>query len=122
MSPTIWVAVFVVTVAALAPNLTAVALPRFVPVIVTLVPPAVGPADGLTLVTTGRGGLTVAVPVALAVEPPTSLIVIVVVNEPVLEYVCVPVTLKPPPALVATVPAVAAVPSPQAIVAVKSEA
>ena len=39
-----------------------------------------------------------------------------------MEYVWVPVTLNPPPALVATVPAVAAVPSPQAIVAVKSEA
>src|SRR5438876_9601826 len=87
---TIWVAVWVVIVAALAPNLTAVAPPRFVPVIVTLVPPVVGPASGLTVVTTGRGGFTVAVALALSVEPPTSLIVIVVVNGPVLEYVWVP--------------------------------
>ena len=40
-------------VAPVAPNLTAVAPVRFVPVIVTLVPPAVGPALGLTAVTVG---------------------------------------------------------------------
>jgi hypothetical protein len=40
-------------VAVAAPNLTAVAPVKFVPVMVTLVPPAVGPAVGLTLVTVG---------------------------------------------------------------------
>ena len=35
------------------PNLTAVALARLVPVIVTVVPPPVGPAAGLTPVTVG---------------------------------------------------------------------
>ncbi len=41
--------------AAVEPNLTAVAPVRLVPVIVTLVPPVVGPDDGLTLVTVGVG-------------------------------------------------------------------
>jgi len=36
-----------------APNITAVAPLSFVPVIVTLVPPAVEPEFGLTLVTVG---------------------------------------------------------------------
>ena len=40
-------------VAAAVPNSTAVAPVRFVPVMVTLVPPAVGPAVGLTAVTAG---------------------------------------------------------------------
>ena len=49
-----WVALTTTTfVPAVAPNLTAVAPVRLVPVIVTLVPPAVGPAAGLTLVTMG---------------------------------------------------------------------
>jgi hypothetical protein len=42
-----------VTLAMVVPNLTAVALLRLVPVIVTLVPPASGPALGLTPVTVG---------------------------------------------------------------------
>ena len=42
-----------VIVAAVLPKSTAVALARFVPVIVTVVPPAKGPAVGLTLVTAG---------------------------------------------------------------------
>jgi hypothetical protein len=41
--------------AAVVPNLTAVGLLRWVPVIVTVVPPPVGPADGLTPVTLGQG-------------------------------------------------------------------
>ena len=51
----IWVALLttMTPVALVAPNLTAVAPVKLVPVIVTLVPPAVGPADGLTLVTVG---------------------------------------------------------------------
>src|SRR5581483_6678648 len=40
-------------VAAVPPKLTAVALVNRVPVIVTLVPPLAGPADGLTPVTVG---------------------------------------------------------------------
>ena len=40
-------------VALVAPNLTALAPVRFVPVIVTVVPPEVGPAVGLTPVTVG---------------------------------------------------------------------
>ena len=39
----------------LVPNITAVALARFVPVIVTVVPPAAGPAAGLMPVTVGAG-------------------------------------------------------------------
>ena len=42
-------------VAAVAPKLTAVAPVKPVPVIVTEVPPAVGPLVGLTLVTVGAG-------------------------------------------------------------------
>ena len=41
-------------VAAVAPNLTAVAPLRLVPVMITRVPPVVGPAAGLTLVTVAR--------------------------------------------------------------------
>ena len=41
--------------AAVEPNLTAEALPRFVPVIVTEVPPASGPSLGETPVTLGAG-------------------------------------------------------------------
>ena len=44
---------FVKEVAGVAPNVTAVAPVRFVPVIVTDVPPAVGPLVGATLVTVG---------------------------------------------------------------------
>ena len=40
-------------VAAVVPNITAVAFVKPVPVIVTLVPPAVGPAEGATWVTVG---------------------------------------------------------------------
>ena len=43
----------VTLVATFEPNSTAVAPVRLVPVIVTVVPPAVGPAAGLTLVTVG---------------------------------------------------------------------
>jgi hypothetical protein len=42
-------------VAAVVPNLTTVAPVKSLPVIVTLVPPAVGPLFGLTDVTTGTG-------------------------------------------------------------------
>ena len=49
------VALLTVTLVALVvPNFTALALVNAVPVTVTLVPPLVGPADGLTLVTVGR--------------------------------------------------------------------
>jgi hypothetical protein len=50
----ICVALFIVNVvAAVAPNFTAVAPVKFVPVMVTLVPPAVGPLVGFTDVTVG---------------------------------------------------------------------
>ena len=45
-------------VAAVAPNFTAVAPVKLVPVMVTEVPPAVGPEVGLTPVTVGTGGAT----------------------------------------------------------------
>src|SRR5438874_1006639 len=43
-------------VAGVFPKLTAVAPVKLVPEIVTLVPPAAGPEDGLTPVTVGAGG------------------------------------------------------------------
>jgi hypothetical protein len=50
----IWVALLTVKeAAALLPKLTAVAPEKLVPVMVTLVPPDVGPVFGLTLVTVG---------------------------------------------------------------------
>ena len=50
----IWVALLTVKEpAALLPNLTAVAPEKLVPVMVTLVPPDVGPVFGLTLATVG---------------------------------------------------------------------
>jgi len=50
----IWVALLTVKEpAALLPNLTAVAPEKLVPVMVTLVPPDVGPVFGLMLVTAG---------------------------------------------------------------------
>ena len=53
----ILVALFTVNeIAAVAPNFTALAPVKFVPVTVTVVPPALGPEVGLTLVTVGAGG------------------------------------------------------------------
>jgi hypothetical protein len=50
----IWVALAITTlVAAVAPNVTVAPVAKFAPVIVTAVPPAVGPAFGDTLVTVG---------------------------------------------------------------------
>src|SRR5262245_65643844 len=50
----IWVALLTVKEpAALLPNLTAVAPEKLVPVMVTLLPPCVGPVFGLTLATVG---------------------------------------------------------------------
>jgi hypothetical protein len=68
----IWVALFTVKVAALVvPNLTAVAFVRFVPVIVTTVPPVVVPLVGVIPVTVG--GATYVNPSAgpVALVPPT---------------------------------------------------
>ena len=45
-----------VTAAFPGPKLTAVVPVKFVPVIVTVVPPALGPVEGLTAVTAGGGG------------------------------------------------------------------
>jgi hypothetical protein len=49
----IWVGRSIVNVAVAEPNCAAVAVERPVPVIVTVVPPTVGPADGLTPDTVG---------------------------------------------------------------------
>jgi hypothetical protein len=52
----IWVSLSSVKLlAAVDPNLTAVAPLNALPVIVTVVPPAVGPEEGLMLVTAGGG-------------------------------------------------------------------
>ena len=45
----------VIEVAALVPKVTDVTVVKFVPVIVTVVPPAAGPEFGVTLVTVGAG-------------------------------------------------------------------
>jgi hypothetical protein len=50
----------VTPVAAALPNVTAAPVAKFVPVIVTDVPPAVDPVFGLTLLTVGTGPLTAA--------------------------------------------------------------
>jgi hypothetical protein len=54
----------VTLVAAFAPKWTAVAPVRFVPVIVTVVPPPVGPEDGVMLVTVGAGVAQTAITLA----------------------------------------------------------
>ena len=54
----IWPALLTVNeVAALAPNLTAVAPVKLVPLIVTLVPPATSPDGGASELSVGGGGL-----------------------------------------------------------------
>ena len=58
------VALTTVKLAAVPPNDTAVAPVKFVPLIVTLVPPAAGPLLGLTAVTVGVDGLVPGVKVA----------------------------------------------------------
>ena len=76
-------------VAPFDPNLTAFAPLRLFPVIVTPVPPAVGPDDGLRPVTTGTvGGTTVAESdtVALPRLFPTEVIVTETVYVPVAAY------------------------------------
>ena len=56
-------------VAAVPPKLTAVAPVKLVPVIVTEVPPAAGPEDGLTRVTVGRRDVCVLVVGARGARP-----------------------------------------------------
>jgi hypothetical protein len=57
-------------VAAAVPNLTVVALLKFVPLIVTVLPPAVGPVFGLTPVTVGGGAyLNSSAPLVVLVPP-----------------------------------------------------
>jgi hypothetical protein len=51
------VALFTVKLAGEPPNETAVAPVRSVPVMITDVPPAVGPADGLSATTVGAGSV-----------------------------------------------------------------
>ena len=73
-------------VALVAPNLTAVTLVKLVPVMVTEVPPAVGPAVGETLVTVGEVGVTVIVKKPVAVQtPPLSVMKNVAVSVPLKE-------------------------------------
>jgi hypothetical protein len=58
--------------AGIPPNCTAVAVPTLTPVIVTVVPPALGPRDGETLRITGPGPSVVAVTVgdcAVSADP-----------------------------------------------------
>src|SRR3954447_23717607 len=65
----------------------------------------------------GRGGGGAAIcadELAVAVEPPTSAIDVVIPNVPAFAYVWMPVTSKPPPGVAGTEPA-EAVRSPQAI-------
>jgi hypothetical protein len=50
-------ALFAVMAAAVVPKVTEVAPDKFVPVIVTLVPPAVGPLLGVNPVIVGAGGI-----------------------------------------------------------------
>jgi hypothetical protein len=62
-------------VAAVPPKVTAsVVAVKFVPVMVTVVPPAVGPEAGATVVTVGAGGTNLN-PVAFVPEPPESVTV-----------------------------------------------
>ena len=72
----IWVALTTVTfVAATLPKLTAVAPDKFVPVIVTDVPPVVGPVLGEIPVTVGAAaGFTVRVALTVEVKLPTSFV------------------------------------------------
>src|SRR5205807_2291967 len=66
----------VTEVPAFAPNLTVAPLTNPVPVIVTVVPPAVGPADGLTAVTAGTAALLYLSAVPVALVPPGVVTVI----------------------------------------------
>jgi hypothetical protein len=59
-------------VAGALPKSTAVAPLRFVPVIVTEVPPVVGPEDGVTSATAGAGGTNERITMSLEVCPTAS--------------------------------------------------
>ena len=61
--------------ALVAPNLTAVVPAKFVPVMVTEVPPAVGPELGETLVTVGAVEMTVMLTIPLGSQVTPSLLV-----------------------------------------------
>jgi hypothetical protein len=59
--------------AAVEPNVTAIVVAvKFEPVMVTFVPPAVGPCVGVTEVIDGAGGMNLK-PVAFVIEPPESV-------------------------------------------------
>jgi hypothetical protein len=58
----------------LPPIVTLVTLLKLLPVIVTLVPPAIGPVAGLTAVTVTDGGGGLGAPLSLQAKPPTSRI------------------------------------------------
>jgi hypothetical protein len=59
--------------AALDPKSTAVAPVKFVPVMVTEVPPAVEPEDGLTFVTVGGAGGVTPVPATISTATPPDI-------------------------------------------------
>jgi hypothetical protein len=69
-------------VAAVPPNVTAAPAAKFVPVIVTAVPPEVDPLFGLTLLTVGCT-TTVRLTVAMLLSPVPSLALKVKASEPV---------------------------------------
>ena len=64
------------------PNLTSLAPVRFVPVIVTVVPPAAGPLVGSTFVTVGAGMYVYSSAAEVALVPPGVLTVTCTVPEP----------------------------------------
>jgi len=79
------VALITVTlVAATPPKLTPVAPVKFVPVIVTLVPPAAGPLAGLTEVTVGVDAMPVPLRAMLCVVELAVLKLSVITKEPAL--------------------------------------
>src|SRR2546423_1448627 len=84
--------------AGVLPNPTSVAPEKSVPVIVTIVPPGAGPWSGSIPVTIGDGGagLTIAIPCATALGPPSLSTRTVVLKVPGREYVWVPLTRKLP--------------------------
>ncbi len=76
------------------PNATAVAPVKFVPAIVTLVPPAVGPVDGATPDTVGRGGTYVnSSPGPVALVPPAVVTVTSTTPDPCGEVAVIDVGL-----------------------------
>ena len=76
------VALLTIKLAALPPNVTELVPVKLVPVIVTPVPPAVGPEFGLTLLTVGGGVVTVNVAMRVVLPEPLVVFVNVIVVGP----------------------------------------